>query len=214
MGRAVANDREAREEAVIRNVLGAVVALPLAIASAHAAEPQTAIFAGGCFWCVESDFDRVEGVIETVSGYAGGTGEAPTYETYSKSGHREVVKITFDPGKVSFGHLADVLYRTTDPTDGEGQFCDRGFAYSPAIYAIDAFQKAEAEAARTRAEATLGRRLALAIEPAARFWPAEDYHQNFSARNPIRYYYYRTACGRNGKVEAVWGKAAYAGVDH
>lgn len=189
-------------------------ALLAIMAPAAAAEPQKAIFAGGCFWCVESDFVRVPGVLDAVSGYAGGTSENPTYETYSKEGHREVVEITFDPDKVSFGHLADVLFRTTDPTDGEGQFCDRGFAYSPAIYALDETQKAEAEAAKTRAEATLGQKLPLAIEPSARFWPAESYHQDFAARNPIRYYYYRTACGRNSRVEAVWGKAAYAGVDH
>ena len=189
-------------------------ALMAVMAPAAAAEPQKAIFAGGCFWCVESDFVRVPGVLDAVSGYAGGTSENPTYETYSKEGHREVVEITFDPDKVSFGHLADVLFRTTDPTDGEGQFCDRGFAYSPAIYALDEAQKAEAEAAKTRAEATLGQKLPLAIEPAARFWPAESYHQDFAARNPIRYYYYRTACGRNSRVESLWGKAAYAGVDH
>ena len=189
-------------------------ALLAVMAPAAAAEPQKAIFAGGCFWCVESDFVRVPGVLDAVSGYAGGTSENPTYETYSKEGHREVVEITFDPDKVSFGHLADVLFRTTDPTDGEGQFCDRGFAYSPAIYALDEAQKAEAEAAKTRAEATLGQKLPLAIEPAARFWSAESYHQDFAARNPIRYYYYRTACGRNSRVESLWGKAAYAGVDH
>ncbi|WP_408015607.1 peptide-methionine (S)-S-oxide reductase MsrA [Rhizobium alarense] len=181
---------------------------------APAAEPQTALFAGGCFWCVESDFDRVPGVLDAVSGYAGGTSENPTYEDYSKNGHREVVQITFDPDKVTFAALADVLFRTTDPTDGGGQFCDRGFAYSPAIYALDAAQKAEAEAAKARAEAELGKATALAIEGSARFWPAEDYHQNFARRNPIRYFYYRTACGRDNAVEALWGDRAYAGVDH
>ncbi|MDO9416525.1 peptide-methionine (S)-S-oxide reductase MsrA [Pararhizobium sp.] len=179
---------------------------------ARAAEPQTALFAGGCFWCVETDFDSVPGVLETLSGYAGGTSENPTYQDYVKGGHREVLQIKFDPEKVTFEKLADVLFHTTDPTDGGGQFCDRGFAYSPAIYALDGQQVKDAQAASQRAAADLGKPVALVVEKAAKFWPAEDYHQNFGALNPIRYAYYRSACGRNTAVRALWGDKAYAGV--
>ncbi|RVH02365.1 peptide-methionine (S)-S-oxide reductase MsrA, partial [Sinorhizobium meliloti] len=104
---------------------------------ARAAEPQYAIFAGGCFWCVESDFDAVPGVLETISGYAGGKSANPTYEDYAKGGHREVVRVKFDPDRVSYAELVGVLFRTTDPTDGDGQFCDRGFAYTTAIHALN-----------------------------------------------------------------------------
>ena len=182
--------------------------------AARAAEPQVAIFAGGCFWCIESDFDQVKGVIETTSGYAGGTSENPTYESYIAGGHREVLEIKFDPDKVSYGALADILFRTTDPTDGGGQFCDRGFAYSTAIYALNPEQAAQAQASKEKAQAELGKPIVTPIEPAAKFWPAEDYHQNFASRNQIRYWYYRNGCGRNDAVEALWGDKAYAGVNH
>ena len=186
----------------------------LSFLPASAAEPQTALFAGGCFWCVETDFDQIPGVIETTSGYAGGTTSNPTYKTYERGGHREVVAIRFDPGKVSYASLVDVLFRTTDPTDGGGQFCDRGFAYSTAIYALDAKQAAAAKAGRAKAAAELDKSIATPIEPAAKFWPAEDYHQDYGARNPVRYWYYRGRCGRNAAVEALWGQKAYPGVTH
>lgn len=188
--------------------------LALGAVAARAAEPQVAVFAGGCFWCVESDFDSVPGVIETTSGYAGGTSENPTYENHVAGGHREVLQIKFDPDKVSYGALADILFRTTDPTDGGGQFCDRGFAYTTAIYALNPEQASQAEAAKAKAQAELGKPIVTPIEPAAKFWPAEDYHQNFASRNAIRYWYYRNGCGRNDAVEALWGTKAYAGVEH
>lgn len=198
---------------MLRLLLGIVV-YSLLLTPARAAEPQYAIFAGGCFWCVESDFDAVPGVIETISGYAGGESANPTYENYAKGGHREVVRIKFDPDRVSYAQLVGILFRTTDPTDAGGQFCDRGFAYTTAIHALDGRQAMDAKAEKIKAEAELGRPIATPVEGAAKFWPAEAYHQDFAARNPIRYWYYRNGCGRNGTVEALWGDRAYAGVNH
>jgi len=180
----------------------------------RAAEPQYAIFAGGCFWCVESDFDDVPGVLETISGYAGGRNENPTYEDYAKGGHREVVRIKFDPDRVSYAELVGVLFHTTDPTDAGGQFCDRGFAYTTAIYALTDGQAMDAKAEKIKAEAELGKPIVTPVEGPGKFWPAEGYHQDFAARNPIRYWYYRNGCGRNRAVETLWGDRAYAGVSH
>ncbi|ASY64562.1 Peptide methionine sulfoxide reductase MsrA [Sinorhizobium sojae CCBAU 05684] len=180
----------------------------------RAAEPQYAIFAGGCFWCVESDFDAVPGVLETVSGYAGGKSANPTYKTYEQGGHREVVRIEFDPARVSYAELVSILLRTTDPTDAGGQFCDRGFAYTTAIYALNDAQAMDAKAEKIKAEAELGRPIVTPVEGPARFWPAEEYHQDYAARNPLRYWYYRSRCLRNRTVEALWGDRAYAGIRH
>lgn len=195
-------------------LLFGVIACSLLLMPARAAEPQYAIFAGGCFWCVESDFDRVPGVIETISGYAGGKSVNPNYENYEKGGHREVVRIKFDPDRVSYAELLGVLFRTTDPTDAGGQFCDRGFAYTTAIYALDGRQAMDAKAEKIKAEAELGGPIVTPVEGAVKFWPAENYHQDFAARNPIRYWYYRNGCGRNRAVKALWGDRAYAGVSH
>ncbi|MDK1377194.1 MULTISPECIES: peptide-methionine (S)-S-oxide reductase MsrA [unclassified Sinorhizobium] len=188
---------------------GCLLSLP-----ARAAEPEFALFAGGCFWCVETDFDGVPGVLETISGYAGGKSANPTYEDYVKGGHREVVRIKFDPDRVSYSTLVSVLFHTTDPTDGGGQFCDRGFAYTTAIYALDERQAMDAKAGKIKAEAELGKPIVTPVEGSAKFWPAEAYHQDFGARNPIRYWYYRNGCGRNRTVETLWGDRAYAGVNH
>lgn len=186
---------------------------------------ETALFAGGCFWCVESDMDGVKGVTDTVSGYAGGTSADPTYKTYERGGHREVVRVEFDPAVVSYGALVRTFLRTIDPTDGGGQFCDRGHAYSPAIHALNDGQKAEAEAAIAEASAALGKTLAVPVEGAAKFWPAEDYHQNYyksQVRQLTRfglvtraraYKGYRKGCGRDARVKAVSGDAAYTGVN-
>lgn len=198
---------------MLRPLVG-LAALALLLAPARAAEPQYAIFAGGCFWCVESDFDAVPGVLETISGYAGGKGANPTYQTYERGGHREVVRIKFDPATVSYAELVNILLRTTDPTDPGGQFCDRGFAYTTAIYALNDAQAMDAKAEKIKAEAELGRPIATPVEGRAKFWPAEDYHQDYAARNPLRYWYYRSSCGRNRTVEALWGERAYAGVEH
>lgn len=176
---------------------------------------QTAIFAGGCFWCVESDFDHVPGVVETVSGYTGGHLKDPTYmDVVSETtGHREAVQITFDPSKVTYDQLLDVFWRSVDPTDPDGQFCDRGESYSTAIYTIDDEQKAKAEASSAKAMEALGKPIATVIEPASVFYPAEDYHQDYYQKNPVRYNVYRLGCRRDARVKALWGDEAHRGIE-
>ncbi len=185
----------------------AVAFQPLAVSQAGA---ETAIFAGGCFWCVESDMDQVPGVTETVSGYSGGTKKNPTY--YDHEGHREVVRVEFDPAKISYEQLATTFLRTIDPTDAGGQFCDRGHAYTTAIYAVGDTQLAAAQKAKTVAEAQLGVKLATEVAPAGEFTEAEDYHQNYYQVSAAKYKYYRFACGRDERVKEVWGADAYKGV--
>lgn len=182
-------------------------------ASASAADTAVAIFAGGCFWCVESDFDHVPGVTDTLSGYTGGSIENPTYENHA--GHREAVKITFDPAKVSYDHLLQVFWHSVDPTDGGGQFCDRGHSYTTAIYATNEEQLEKAKASKQALEKSgkLGVPVVTPIEMAGTFWAAEDYHQNFYKLNPVRYTYYRFACGRNARLEELWGKDAFFGIE-
>lgn len=171
---------------------------------------QSAIFAGGCFWCVESDFDHLNGVVETVSGYSGGDLKNPTYQNHE--GHREVVKITYDPAKVSYEQLLEVFWHSVDPTDNGGQFCDRGFAYTTAVYAQD---NEQLQAARASKEAlkSAGKKIVTPVEPAKKFWEAEGYHQDYYKKNPARYNYYRFACRRDATVKKVWGEDAYAGLD-
>lgn len=196
-----------------RSLSAALLALAAGLSMpAHAvsAEKQTAIFAGGCFWCVESDFDYVPGVLSTTSGYSGGTLQNPTYQNHE--GHREVVKIEFDPARTSFDKLVDVFFRSVDPTDDGGQFCDRGHAYTTAIYVTDKAQKAAAEKSKAEAEAVLGRPIVTPIEAAGAFWQAEDYHLDYYKKNPLRYKYYRSACGRDARLEELWGQAAHQGI--
>ena len=180
-----------------------------------ATEPgmERAIFAGGCFWCVESDFDKVKGVKSTVSGYIGGSNDNPTYENHTSAGHREAVEIVYDPGEVTFNELLDVFWTSVDPTDGGGQFCDRGFSYTTAVYAVDAEQLEAAKASVDEYAGKLDKPIVTEIVEAPTFWPAEDYHQDYYSKNPIRYNFYRRACGRDGTVEDVWGKAAYSGLE-
>ena len=189
-------------------------ALVLQAPSATAEETATAVFAGGCFWCVESDFDKVPGVLLTVSGYTGGHLDAPTYGQVvaGNSGHREVVQITYDPLIVSYAELLEAFWRSVDPTDAGGQFCDRGFSYTTAIYAQSEAQREEAEQSKARAEAALGAPVVTPIEDAATFWPAEDYHQDYYKKNPARYQFYRWSCGRERTVRDVWGDEAYTGI--
>ncbi|MBN9068729.1 MAG: peptide-methionine (S)-S-oxide reductase MsrA [Rhizobiales bacterium] len=179
-----------------------------------AAATGTAIFAGGCFWCVESDFDHVPGVISTTSGYTGGHVKDPTYEQVvtETTGHRESEKIEFDTAKTSYAKLLDVYFHATDPTDGGGQFCDRGESYTPAIFYLNEEQKKEAEAAKAAAAKELGQPIATKILPASTFYPAEDYHQDFYRKNALRYKYYRYGCGRDARIEQLWGKEAHRGI--
>ena len=194
-----------------RTLIAATLAIFAALAMPAAAQQtQSAIFAGGCFWCIESDMDKVPGVTATTSGYSGGTLENPTYPNHE--GHREVLKVDFDPSKVSFAQLVDIFFRSVDPTDPGGQFCDRGHAYTTAIYAANDEQKQTAEKAKTVAQAELGKPIVTPIEMAGPSWAAEDYHQDYYKKNPIRYRYYRSACGRNDRVETLWGNAAYHGI--
>lgn len=176
------------------------------------AKAAIAVFAGGCFWCVESDFDKVPGVTSTISGYTGGRVKNPSYEdvTSETSGHREAVKITYDPAKVSYAQLVDYFFHHIDPTDSGGQFCDRGESYTTAIFVASPQQRAVAEKAKTAAAATLKKPIATSILDLTVFYPAEDYHQNYYKTNPGHYAFYRSACGRDARVRQVWGKAAGA----
>ncbi len=194
-------------------IRAATLALALAFSpAALAQQAETAIFAGGCFWCVESDFDKVAGVLSTTSGYIGGESDNPTYEDHSRFRHREAVRIEYNPSEVSYERLLHIFFRSVDPTDDGGQFCDRGFSYTTAVYAVDAGQKAQAEAAKAEAQAVLGTTVVTPVEAAPEFWPAEDYHQDYYTKNPIRYTYYRSACRRDARVEAVWGAEAMDGL--
>ena len=177
---------------------------------------ETAIFAGGCFWCVESDFDGVPGVVKTVSGYTGGIMPNPTYTQVSseKTGHREAVQVTYDPKSVSYETLVDVFWHSVDPTDDGGQFCDRGPSYKTAIFAVTPEQKRIAQESKKKLEASgvLKKPVVTLIADAGPFFPAEDYHQNFYKKNPIRYKFYRFNCGRDARLEVLWGKDAHRGI--
>lgn len=186
-------------------------ALPFQSSEAFA-ETKVAIFAGGCFWCVESDFDSVPGVLSTISGYTGGTTENPTYYDHTAANHREAVRIEYDSTKVNYVALLDVFWHSVDPTDGGGQFCDRGHSYTTAIYAVGAEDLAAAEKSKKAAEAELGKPIATEIAAAPAFWPAEDYHQDYYRKNPLRYKYYRSGCGRDARIEEVWGASAHKGI--
>jgi peptide-methionine (S)-S-oxide reductase len=169
-----------------------------------------AIFAGGCFWCTESDFDKIPGVLSTTSGYTGGKLAKPTYEQVSAggTGHIEAVRVVYDPTKVSYATLANRFFRTVDPLDGGGQFCDRGYHYRSAIFVADAGQRQVAATAKARAATDLKKPVATLILPAATFYPAEAYHQDYYKKNPVRYRYYRFSCGREARLKKVWGTAA------
>jgi len=195
-----------------RTTIAAALAACLLAQPAAAQDTATAILAGGCFWCVEADFDKVDGVLDTVSGYTGGTTEDPTYKevTYGDTGHYEAVKVTYDPARVDYRTLVDHFLRTIDPTDGGGQFCDRGDSYRTAVFVADEAERAVAEAAVAEAERALQVDVVTPILPAAPFYRAEDYHQDYYLKNPLRYRFYRTACGRDARLDEVWGSAPHA----
>jgi peptide-methionine (S)-S-oxide reductase len=190
----------------VSGVFAAAIAAFSAAGDGANAQPKsgaaTAVFAGGCFWCTESDFEKLEGVKEAVSGYTGGMLENPTYENYS--GHVEAVEVTYDPGVVSYRALVDYHLRHIDPFDDGGQFCDRGPQYTTAIFVGDDQERAAAEAAIAEAEKILGERIVTPVRPRERFWVAEDYHQNYYKTHPLRYRLYRTGCGRDARVKEVW----------
>ncbi len=175
-----------------------------------------ATFAGGCFWCVESDFDTVPGVLRTISGYTGGTSNDPTYKQVSAggTGHREAVRILFDPKKVSYATLLEIFWRSVDPTDDGGQFCDRGESYETAIYANSADQKRLAQASKggLQRSGVLKRPIVTPIQAAGPFYAAEDYHQDFYKKSSLRYKIYRYGCGRDARIKRLWGADAFRGI--
>lgn len=168
-----------------------------------------AIFAGGCFWCMEHAFDKQSGVLHTISGYTGGHVANPTYRQVSraKTGHYEVVKVIYNPKRVSYAQLLKVFWRNIDPTDSKGQFCDKGPQYRAAIFYVNAQQKVQAIISKKQLRST-GRfkRIYTQILPATKFYPAEQYHQNYYKKNPIRYNYYRRACGRDRTLHRLHGR--------
>lgn len=167
---------------------------------------ETAIFAGGCFWCVESDFDKVDGVLETVSGYTAGNSTNPTYKTHTKQGHLEAVKVVYDSSKVEYGELVDYFMRHIDPTDDGGQFCDRGNSYRTAVFVDSAEERAEVEAQfeAINNAGILPAPIVTRVLDETAFYEAERYHQDYYMKNPARYKLYRVGCGRDKRVAKVW----------
>lgn len=195
--------------------MAAMFVTPLAAQSTPTSAKATtahAIFAGGCFWCVESDFDKIPGVISTTSGYTGGHVARPTYEQVSSksTGHAEAVEVVYDPAKVSYQRLVEYYWHTIDPTVKDQQFCDHGTPYRTAIFAADAEQLKIAQASKAALEKSKPFKDALVTEivMASAFYPAEDYHQDYYMKNPIRYKYYRHSCGREARLQQLWGDQA------
>jgi len=170
----------------------------------------TAIFAGGCFWCLEADFDKVPGVLSSTSGYTGGKLANPTYEQVSAggSGHIESVLVRFDPAQTSYAKLLEVFWPNIDPLTATGQFCDIGSQYRSAIFYRSPAQQrlAEASKAELQASGRLAKPIVTEILPAGTFYPAEEYHQDYYRKNPLRYHFYRSRCGRDARLEELWGK--------
>lgn len=176
------------------------------------AAPVKATFAGGCFWCMQPPFEELPGVLHTTVGYTGGDVRNPTYEQVSAggTGHAESIEIEYDPSKISYEKLLDVFWHNVDPVTREAQFCDRGRQYRTAIFYHDGAQKAAAEASKRALETTekLPGPIVTEIVPAGDFWPAEEYHQRYHEKNPIRYRYYRWSCGRDARLRELWGSDA------
>jgi peptide methionine sulfoxide reductase msrA/msrB len=170
---------------------------------------QTALFAGGCFWCMESPFEKLDGVVSVESGYAGGTTVNPTYENYAAGGHIEVVRVIYDPNRVSYQQLLDTFWRQIDPTDAGGQFVDRGYGYTSAIFYLNDEQRFLAEQSKKAlAESGMFKKpLVTPIMTAATFYPAEEYHQDYYKKNPLRYTYYRNGSGRDDFLQKTWKEA-------
>ena len=180
------------------------------------AAQATAVFAGGCFWCLEHDLEHLPGVIEATSGYSGGQLERPTYRQVSSetTGHQEAVQVRFDPDQISYAELLRSYWRNVDPLDGGGQFCDRGDSYRPVIFTADDAQSQEANSSAESAARELDQpvsALKVEIRPAARLWPAEGYHQNYAELNSLKYNFYRFSCGRDRRLDDVWGDKARSG---
>jgi peptide-methionine (S)-S-oxide reductase len=199
-------------------VIALLVALALlATAPTARAAPQgepppgdaVAVFAGGCFWCMEGPFDAIDGVLSTTSGYTGGHVPDPTYEQVSggDTGHVEALQIVYDPKRVTYDALLDVFWHNVDPFDGGGQFCDRGSQYRSVVFVRDAKERKEAEASKRGLADRFGKPIATGIVDASPFYAAEEYHQDYYRKNPLRYRYYRNGCGRDDRLAKVWGAA-------
>ncbi len=173
---------------------------------------KTATLAGGCFWCIEHDFEKLNGVIKAESGYAGGDMPNPTYNNYNKptggykKPHIEVIQVTYDPAKLTYKQILEYHVRHIDPTDGQGQFCDRGVGYIPAIFVKNEEERKIATTVLKETATTLQQNVAVRILDDAQFYVAEDYHQNYAEKSPIRYKFYRWNCGRDQKIAEIWGK--------
>ena len=175
------------------------------------AESATAYFAGGCFWCMESAYQEQKGVKDVVSGFTGGTLENPTYQG-DHSGHFEAIEVTYDPTVISYQQLLDLYWVNVDPFDNSGQFCDKGFSYRSALFPSNAEEKQLAKASLAAVEQRFpGQTVYTEIRDANRFWPVEEYHQDYYLKNPLRYKYYRWNCGRDQRLEAIWGEEAGGG---
>lgn len=177
------------------------------------AATEEAVLAGGCFWCLEHDLEELPGVLDVVSGYSGGRLERPSYRQVSAggTGHQEAVRVRFDTEKIRYATLLRAYWRNIDPFDGRGQFCDKGDSYRPVIFTANAQQMVEARNSAVAAARELGRpasALKVTIKPLDRFWPAETYHQDYAERNALKYRYYRFACGRDRRLDQVWGARA------
>lgn len=204
---------------IAKGTAGALLSASLLMGAGAAASAATAVatFAGGCFWCVESDFDKVPGVLETESGYTGGTVENPTYESVTQggTGHYEAVRITYDPAKVTYDQLLDVFWHSVDPTDDGGQFCDRGESYKTAVFFHSPAQKRAAISSKKAINdsGALKGSIVTPILMAKAFYPAEEYHQGYYMKDPLRYRFYRFGCGRDNRLREVWGKDALRGIE-
>ncbi len=172
------------------------------------ANSEEAIFAGGCFWCMEKPFEQLKGVSAVISGYSSGTSKNPNYKNYGAGGHIEVVKVIFDPKIISYDKLLNTFWHQIDPTDAGGQFVDRGHAYTTAIFYLNETQRKAAIASKKRmdASAVFDKKIVTPVLSATTFWPAEEYHQNYYQKNPVRYWYYRSRSGRDDYLEKVWGE--------
>jgi len=190
--------------------LGAAAQAPAP--ASKAAATAVATFAGGCFWCMEPPYDKLPGVISTTSGYMGGGKRYPTYEEVSNgvTGHAEVVQVAYDPSKVSYEKLLEVFWVNIDPTVENRQFCDRGTQYRTAIFVHTPEQRKAADASKAAVEKSkpFSEPIVTPVVDAGEFWPAEDYHQDYYRKNPARYTYYRTGCGRDARLKQLWGAKA------
>lgn len=198
---------------MIKRALPVLLAVLLLVAAPAQAAVEEAVLAGGCFWCLEHDLEALPGVFNAESGYSGGRVTNPTYHQVSAggTGHQEVVRVRFDPAKISYATLLRAYWRNVDALDGSGQFCDRGGSYRPMIFTKGEAQQQQARASLKAAARELGKpesALRVQIKPLERFWPAEAYHQNYAELNSVKYRYYRWACGRDRRLDQLWGLRA------